>query len=311
MQRAKPARDGGAQHAVFAFARRGVAGRESEDGVLRAAVACGFGSLHPVSRAVVAAGLARDIVGRPGELQERAGLGVVTTIDGKQAVLGRKALLVDLGIPVDADDGDASQVWVGYDGRCLGWLVLRDQPRPEARAALDAMRALGIQRLILLTGDRAAAAKEAGDLLGVDEVIAEVLPAQKLEVVRAQQAAGHVVMMVGDGVNDAPALGGADVGVAIGAELNEVAVGGADVALLGADLGRLPRLIALADATRRALVQNVWLAFAISTALIALAAGGVLDPVTGALLQSGGVLAIVINSARILRFSHRDPSPHA
>ncbi len=166
------------------------------------------------------------------------------------------------------------------------------------------MRALGIQRLILLTGDRAAAAQEAGALLGVDEVIAEVLPAQKLEVVRAQQVAGHVVMMVGDGVNDAPALGGADVGVAIGAELNEIAVGGADVALLGADLGRLPRLLELADATRRALGQNVWLAFGISIVLIALAAAGLLDPITGALMQSAGVLAIVINSARILRLSH-------
>ena len=276
---------------------------ESEDTVLRAAVACGFGSLHPVSRAVVAAGLKHGIVGRPMELHERPGLGVIATIDGKQSVLGRKALLVELGIAVGAEDGDISQVWVAFDGRCMGRLVLRDQPRPEARAALDAMRALGIRRLILLTGDRAAAAQEAGALLGVDEVIAEVLPAQKLEVVRAQQAAGHVVMMVGDGVNDAPALGGADVGVAIGAELNEVAVGGADVALLGADLGRLPKLIGLADATRRALGQNVWLAFAISIALIALAAGGILDPVTGALMQSAAVLAIVINSARVLRFS--------
>ena len=280
----------------------------AEDELLRAAVACGFGSLHPVSRAVVAAGLARGITGRPGDVQERAGLGVIAALDGKPAVLGRKALLEELGIAVDAEDGDASQVWVGHDGRCLGRLVLRDQPRPEARAALDAMRALGIEQVILLTGDRAAVAQEAGALLGVDEVIAEVLPAQKLEVVRAQQAAGHVVMMVGDGVNDAPALGGADVGVAIGAELNEIAVGGADVALLGADLGRLPRLVGLADATRRALGQNVWLAFAISIALIALAAAGALAPITGALLQSAGVLAIVVNSARILRFS-RTPAP--
>jgi Cd2+/Zn2+-exporting ATPase len=278
---------------------------ESEDSLLRAAVACGFGSLHPVSRAVVAAGLERGIVGRPADLQERAGLGVVATIDGKQAVLGRKALLVELGIAVDDADSDVSQVWVAYDGRCVGRLVLRDQPRPEARAALDAMRALGIQRLILLTGDRAAVAEETGLLLGVDEVIAEVLPAQKLEVVRAQQAAGHVVMMIGDGVNDAPALGGADVGVAIGAELNEVAVGGADVAVLGADLGRLPRLVALADATRHALGQNVWLAFGISIALIVLAARGVLDPITGALVQSAAVFAIVINTARILRFARQ------
>ena len=123
------------------------------------------------------------------------------------------------------DDEDVSQVWVAHGGRCLGSFVLRDRPRSEARDALAAMRALGNQRLVLLTGDRAAVAREVGDALGMDEVVAEVLPAQKLEVVRAEQAAGHTVMMVGDGVNDAPALGGADVGVAIGAELNEVALG--------------------------------------------------------------------------------------
>src|SRR5207245_6637404 len=101
--------------------------------------------------------------------------------------------------------------------------------------------------------------------------------------------------------NDAPALGGADVGVAIGAELNEVALGGADVALLGTDLGRLPRLIALADMTRRVIGQNVWLAFGLSVVLIALAAGGVLDPLTGALFQRVAVLAVVVTSAPILR----------
>ena len=168
------------------------------------------------------------------------------------------------------------------------------------------MRALGIDRLILLTGDRAAVAREVGEALGMDEVVAEVLPAQKLEVVRAEQAAGRTVMMVGDGVNDAPALGGADVGVAIGAELNEVALGGADVALLGTDLGRLPQLIGLADTTRRIIGQNVWLAFGLSVVLIALAARGVLDPLTGALAQSVAVLVVVANSARILRFGAQD-----
>ena len=115
--------------------------------------------------------------------------------------------------------------------------------------------------MVLLTGDRAAAAREVGEALGMDQVVAEFLPAQKLEIVRAEQAAGRVVMMVGDGVNDAPALGGADVGVAIGAELNEIALGGADVALLGTDLARLPQMIGLADTTRTIIGQNVWLAF--------------------------------------------------
>ncbi|HTX34317.1 MAG TPA: cation-translocating P-type ATPase [Bryobacteraceae bacterium] len=278
---------------------------QSEDRLLAVAASCGFGSLHPVSRAVVAEALARGIgAAPPGDLQERPGLGVVCVVDGRQAVLGRRALLTNLGIhAVSEDDADVSQVWVGYDGRCLGRLVLRDQPRAEAREALDAMRSLGIGRLILLTGDRAAVAREVGQVLGVDAVIAEVLPAQKLEVVREEQAAGRTVMMVGDGVNDAPALGGADVGVAIGAELNEVALGGADVALLGADLGRLPKLIGLADITRKVISQNVWLAFGLSLVLIGLAAWGLLDPLTGALSQSGAVLVVVANSARILQFS--------
>ena len=282
---------------------------QTEATLLAVAASCGFGSLHPVSRAVVAEALSRGIVATPpGDLQERPGLGVVAMVDGWQAVLGRRTLLVDFGISaVSEDDGDVSQVWVAYGGRCLGRLVLRDQPRSEARDALAAMRALGIDRLVLLTGDRAAVAREVGQVLGMDEVVAEVLPAQKLEVVRAEQAAGRTVMMVGDGVNDAPALGGADLGVAIGAELNEVALGGADVALLGADLGRLPKLIGLADTTRRVIGQNVWLAFGLSVVLIALAAWGLLDPLAGALAQSGAVLAVVANSARILRFTGSRP----
>jgi len=283
---------------------------ESEETLLAVAAACGFGSLHPVSRAVVAEGLARGIVATPpSDLQERPGLGVVATVDGQRAVLGRRALLADLGVDVGSeDDGDVSQVWVAYGGRCLGRFVLRDQPRSEARDALAAMRALGIDRLILLTGDRAAVAREVGDALGMDDVVAEVLPAQKLDVVRAEQSAGRTVMMVGDGVNDAPALGGADVGVAIGAELNEVALGGADVALLGTDLGRLPQLIGLADTTRQVIGQNVWLAFGLSVILIGLAALGVLRPLTGALSQSVAVLAVVANSARILRFGRAGAS---
>jgi Zn2+/Cd2+-exporting ATPase len=277
----------------------------SEERLLEIASVCGFGSLHPVSRAVVAAALARGIASKPPQdLVEKPGLGVIVTVDGFAAALGSRALLMELGIASGpAWDENASQVWVAFDGQNLGSLVLRDTPRKEAREALDAMKSRGICRLILLTGDRAAAAHEVGRALGVDEVVAEVLPAQKLDVVRAEQAAGHTVMMVGDGVNDAPALKGADVGVAVGAELNEVALGGADVALLGVDLSRLPALIGLADLTRQVIGQNVWLAFGLAVILIALAAVGILNPLAGALAQSVAVLAVVANSARVLRFS--------
>lgn len=278
---------------------------ESERSLLTVAAACGFGSLHPVSRAVVAEAQSRGIpVVRPSDLQERPGLGVIATVNGQRAILGRRDLLRQEGISSgEMDHDDVSQVWVGHAGRLLGHFALRDQPRREAREALAELKAMGIQRFVLLTGDRAAAAREVGDALGMDEVIAEVLPAQKLEVVRAEQAKGRTVMMVGDGVNDALALAGAEVGVAIGAELNEVALGGADVALLGTDLGRLPRMIGLADLTRRVIGQNVLLAFGLSLFLIAFAAMGVLDPLRGALAQSGAVLLVVANSARILRFA--------
>jgi P-type E1-E2 ATPase len=229
---------------------------------------------------------------------------VVATVDGEQAILGRRSLIELSADTGTDDDGGASQVYLAHGGRFLGSFVLRDQPRAEAHDALSAMRDLGIDRFILLTGDREAAARQVGEALGMDRVVAEVLPSEKLDVVRAEQAEGRTVMMVGDGVNDALALGGADVGVAIGAELNEVALGGADVALLGTDLGRLPRLIGLADITRRVIGQNVWLAFGLSVILLALAAQGILDPLKGALSQSVAVLLVVANSARILRFSN-------
>jgi heavy metal translocating P-type ATPase len=276
----------------------------SERRLLEVAAACGFGSLHPISRAVVAAARAAGVdVAPPDDVQEQPGLGVLARIEGKRAALGRRALLLELGIaPGPELEGDAAEVSVALEEQLLGRFVLRDEPRAEARAALAEMRAMGINRLLLLTGDREGIAKQVGEALGVDEVVAEVLPAQKLEVVRAEQAAGRAVMMVGDGVNDAPALAGANVGVAIGAEVNEVALGGADVALLGADLGRLPRLLRLADTTRHVINQNVWLAFGFAAALIVLAAIGVLDPLTGALAQSAAAAAVVVNSARILRF---------
>ena len=276
----------------------------TESELLATAATCGYGSLHPVSRAVVTEARSRGLeVVPPTDAREVPGLGVIATIGSEQALLGRRALLTDAGIELGTDDGGgASQVWVARGTRSLGRFTLRDQPRADARQALDDMRALGIRRFVMLTGDRATAAREIGEALGMDEVIAEVLPAQKLDVVRAEQAAGHVVMMVGDGVNDALALGGSDVGIAVGAALNEVALGGADAALLGVDLGRLPKLIQLSDLTRGVIGQNVWLAFGLSIVLIAFAAGGVLSPLTSALAQSAAVLAIVANSSRILRF---------
>lgn len=284
----------------------------SQRDLLETAAACGFGSLHPVSRAVVAEARSRGVHLEPAqELREHPGLGVTGLVRGRRAVFGRRALLEQSGVEVPGDDADETgEVWVAIGTECLGKLELEDEPRVGAREALASMRALGIDRLVLLTGDRQAIARRVGDALSMDEVVADVLPEQKLEVVRAEQEAGRTVMMVGDGVNDALALAAADVGVAIGAEVNEVALGGADVALLGADLARLPQLVLLADRTRQIIAQDVWLAFGFSAVLIALAAWGIVTPLTGALAQSVAVLAVVANSARILRFD-RASAPQA
>ncbi|MFO1011585.1 MAG: cation-translocating P-type ATPase [Planctomycetota bacterium] len=283
----------------------------SRQHLLETAAACGFGSLHPVSRAVVAEARARGVQLEPAqEVREIPGLGVTGLVRGQRAMFGRRTLLEQSGIEIRGEPADETgEVWVAIGTECLGKLELQDEPRVEAREALDSMRALGIDRLVLLTGDRQAIARRVGEALGMDEVVADVLPEQKLEVVRAEQAAGRTVMMVGDGVNDALALAGADVGVAIGAEVNEVALGGADVALLGADLARLPQLVLLADRTRLIIAQDVWLAFGFSFVLIALAAWGIVTPLTGALAQSVAVLAVVANSARILRFDRKAAQP--
>ena len=170
------------------------------------------------------------------------------------------------------------------------------------------MRALGFRRALLLTGDRQAVADEVGAALGVDEVVAEVLPEGKLEIVRREQAGGAVVLMVGDGVNDALALSGADVGVAIGARMNEVALGGADVALMTEDLRRLPEMVRLADRTRGTTTTNAAVGVGFSVLMVGLASVGIIAPLWGAVLHNLGALFVVGNSARLLSGSG-DPTP--
>lgn len=230
----------------------------------------------------------------PDRLEERPGLGVTARVGARTLALGRRSFVV----PGEVDD---EAVWVSEDGVPLGRLTHADPPRPEAREALEALRAMGIDRFVLLTGDREEVARRIGETLGIDEVIAGVLPEGKLDVVRREQAAGRTVLMIGDGVNDALALSGADIGVAIGAEINEVALGGADVALLGADLGRLPELLRLAEQTRGVVNTNIAIGLGAAAVLVPLAALGLVNPLLGALLGSLATVAVVSNSARLLR----------
>ncbi len=266
--------------------------------VVGIAAIAGQGSLHPVARAVVAAHDAP--VTLPVRVEEVPGRGTCGwTAEGIAIRLGRADWLRAEGVDVPAS---ADGTVVSQGNACVGWLRFADQVRPGAAEAVARVRALGVQRVVMVTGDRKAEAERVAALVGVDAVVAEVLPEDKLSVVKAEQAEGRRVLMVGDGVNDALALSQADVGVAVGVRINEVALGGADVALLTEAPGRIPDLLALARLTRVVFWTNLSLGVGIGVVLLGLASRGAVSPLVGALLHDVGALVVVAHSARLLRW---------
>jgi heavy metal translocating P-type ATPase len=283
------------------------------DDVLKAAARCSAASKHPVSRAITETARQRGLIpeDRPlqGTVEEIAGKGVRAETDAGPILLGRREWLLELGADVPESPNHAGPVvWVGrYDGpaeagspRPLGCLLLADVPRPEAKQAIVDLRRLGLDRAVLLTGDRREVAEHVAESLQTDEVIAEVLPQQKLDAIRRESQQGRSVMMVGDGVNDALALASGDVGVALGAVASDVALKSADVALMTNDLGRLPTTIELARRTRRTIHQNIIVGGVISIGFVALASIGLIEPLVAAILHNVGELFVIGNSARLL-----------
>ncbi len=277
------------------------------DELLAEAAICAAGSRHPVSRGVLAA--AGDVkTGEAETIEEAPGRGVAARRDGAVIRLGSAAWLRESGLAPPAEPTHAGPVvWLARDHEVLGCLLLADRPRPGSREAIRALCRLGIERTLLMTGDRAEVAARVAQELGVSEWRAGCLPEAKLALVEQEKAAGRAVMVVGDGVNDALALDRADVGVAMGAIGSDVAVDSADVALMGTDLGRLPQMIELAKRTRRVVNQNVFLAIGISLVIMTAAGLGLIGPLAGAVVQNVGTLAVVVNSARLLRFE--PPAP--
>jgi len=283
------------------------------------ALPCAAASRHPVSRAIVEAAERQgiSITGnrQASEVKEVSGKGLQATVNGRVTRLGRREWLGESGWHVPENPPHAGPiVWLGQldaDGgagarRVLGCLLLADACRPEAKQAVQELRTLGVSRTVLLTGDRQEVAQQVGASLEIDEVIADVLPAQKLDAMRAERAAGRQVMMVGDGVNDALALRSGDVGVALGAVASDVALKSADVALMANDLGRLPTTIKLARRTRSTIHANILIGAGISLGFVWLASIGVITALAGAMLHTVGELFVIFNSARLLAFGQRE-----
>ena len=283
----------------------------SESEVLTYAASVEARSEHPFAKAIVAHASTR--VAAPGAVRFASlpGLGAEADVDGRRVVVGNERMLAARGIDVPSHAapfaatstaaGNASLVLVAVDGVLAGAIALADTPRETAREAIEMLRDQGVQRVALLTGDRIETARSIAAELGVDEFHAGLLPDQKHQLVRALRDRYGAVLMVGDGVNDAPALAAADVGVAMGAAGSDVALETADVALMSDELLKLPYAIRLARATLWNVRTNVAISLALKAAFLVLAIAGGATLWMAVLADTGASVIVVGNALRLLR----------
>ena len=266
-------------------------------------------SNHPTAKAL--AQLADEAgvpLTEPKDFAEAAGRGIKAKVDGAEVIIGRAQWLKDNGLKddfvksVDLNETEGfSLIFVARDGRCIGWVGLQDQTRSEARPALAALKENGVRRIAMVSGDRQPVATRVAREIGCEEVVAECLPQNKVQFVREMKSRGYRVAVVGDGVNDAPALAAGDMGIAMGAAGSEVAIHSATIALMYNDLRRLPFLVKLSRQTRAVINQNFLFGVCFIIGGWTAGAFGYLNPIIAAILHNAGSLIVVFNSARLVR----------
>ncbi len=306
---------GPAHAAAFVGGAVGARGDDPEDidaDLVRITASVEAFSEHPLGDAIVQAAAQRGL--SLSELEGFAsepGRGVEGTVDGLRVRVGRRrwveegvgeALPAELAAWAAHEERiAATPVFVAVDGRHAGALAIADRPRPRVREALDALRRSGIGHLVMLTGDDEATARAVAEEVGVDDVHAELFPDDKSRVLEALRRRHGPVAMVGDGVNDAPALAAADVGIALGAAGTDVALETADVVVMGEELGGLAHAVELSTRARRVVRQNLVFAVSVMVVLIILALGGWIGLTTGVVGHEGSTVVVVFNGLRLLR----------
>jgi len=273
----------------------------SEQAILTAAASAESGSEHPLGRAIVRFAEQEGIaISHPDHFEYRIGRGVLASLHGQQTIIGSRNLLAELGIglPQRADAVHGTEVLVAQGGRYLGSLLVMDQLRDSSAPAVKALTDMGI-KVVLLTGDAKAEAEAVADRLGIIQAYSELLPEQKSEFIAEQVRRGHTVAMLGDGINDAPALSEATVGVAMGAG-TDVARESADVVLIGNDLMKFVETVRIARDCRRIIFQNFYGTLIVDIIGIGLAAVGLLNPLLAAFIHVASELMFILNSTRLL-----------
>ncbi len=288
---------------------------EPADGVepaelLRVSTAAEQMSKHPAARALLV--LAKEANVKPvkcEDFEETPGKGVKATVDSSRIIVGRDTFLQENGIDISNisdpslhEEQGFSALYVAKDSSCIGWIGLQDKTRPEAHNAVKELFDSGLKRVTMLTGDRREVANRVSAELGCTDFKAQCLPHDKLAVVESIRRQGHTVAVVGDGINDAPALAAGDLGIAMGAAGSDVAINSASIALMSDDLRRLPFLVKLSRKTRNVINQNLAFGILFIALGIGAAAAGFLPVILAAIFHLGGSVVVIFNSARLVRF---------
>ncbi|HVU26963.1 MAG TPA: cation-translocating P-type ATPase [Verrucomicrobiae bacterium] len=266
-------------------------------------------SNHPTAKALATLASEAGVpLAEPKDFAETAGRGVKAEISGAKILVGRAQWLKDNGVDssfeksVDVNDAEGwSLIFVARNGQCVGWVGLQDKTRAEAKEALAELKESGVRRIAMISGDRQPVATRVAAEIGCEEAKGDCLPQNKVEFVHAVKAKGYKVAVIGDGVNDAPALAAGDIGIAMGAAGSEVAIHSATIALMNNDLRRLPFLVKLSRSTRVVINQNF--AFGVLFIIVGLSASafGFIGPIVASILHVVGTLIVVFNSARLVR----------